>query len=192
VLVKERMMSELSQKIVLLGDPKLREISEEVLDVKDEMFVQETEALTKALDEFRKKNGFGRAISAPQIGVNKRLIACNLGEGTFLIINPVITLRSQETFTLWDDCMSFPWLMTKVSRNKSISIQYLDKEGNSQQMMNLDMTTSELLQHEIDHLDGILSLDIVANTKDIISREVYENNKEAFDNQVDYFIIPTI
>jgi len=56
----------------------------------------------------------------------------------------------------------------------------------------VDAALSELLQHEIDHLDGVLSIDRALSTKDIISREVYENNIEMFHSQVDYFIQPTI
>jgi len=178
--------------VLLIGDSKLRIISSEVTDPKDPTFIEERKRLHLALEQFRTKNGFGRAISAPQIGVNKRLIACNLGKGAFSIINPKITWASDELFTLWDDCMSFPWLMVKVQRMKSISLEYIDEEGNKKEMKNLDMATSELLQHEIDHLDGVLAVDRAMDKTSIIAREVYEKNKSDFDKQVDYFIVPTI
>jgi len=56
----------------------------------------------------------------------------------------------------------------------------------------VDVALSELLQHEIDHLDGVLSIDRAVSTRDIISREVYEKNIDYFHSQVDYFIKPTI
>lgn len=56
----------------------------------------------------------------------------------------------------------------------------------------MDTATSELLQHEIDHLDGILALDQPFGTNGIVSRDVYEKSKEYFDQQVDYVIQPTL
>jgi len=165
----------------------------EVRDVKDSQFLSERDMLIATLDKFRADMGFGRAISAPQIGVNKRLIALNLGKSNFCILNPVITNKSTETFTMWDDCMSFPWLMVKVQRHTSISISYIDEHDGSQKTWeNIDQAVSELLQHEIDHLDGILAVDRALDKEAIISREVYTSNQQFFNSQVDYFIRPTI
>jgi len=108
------------------------------------------------------------------------------------MINPIIIWRSHETITLWDDCMSFPSLMTKVRRNTHITVTYIDENAKPHILKEVDAALSELLQHEIDHLDGVLSIDRALSTKDIISREVYENNIEMFHSQVDYFIQPTI
>ena len=55
--------------------------------------------------------------------------------------------------------MSFPWLMVKVCRNCSISVRYTSDSGENVHWENIDQATSELLQHEIDHLDGILAID---------------------------------
>jgi peptide deformylase len=55
--------------------------------------------------------------------------------------------------------MSFPWLMVKVQRHKSISITYQDESGQVKEWNHIDQATSELLQHEIDHLDGVLAVD---------------------------------
>jgi peptide deformylase len=89
------------QEVLLIGDPRLRIKSVNVDDVTDSTFMHEKDQLTQALAAFRNANGYGRAISAPQIGVGKRFIACNLGKGPFTIINPVISHFSEETFTLW-------------------------------------------------------------------------------------------
>jgi len=158
----------------------------------DSLFVAEKMCLFETLEMFRNKNGFGRAISAPQIGVPKRFIAMNLGEGEFMIINPKITNRSDETFTMWDDCMSFPNLMVKLRRNKNISIEYQDEQGEIVHWNNIDQAVSELLQHEIDHLDGILAVDRAYDDKSIINRSDYLNNIDDYSKQVDYVIKPTI
>lgn len=80
----------------------------------------------------------------------------NLGERPFCIANPEIVWRSEERFTLWDDCMSFPFLLVRLSRHVSISVRYTDEEGVERSWEKLDRPESELLQHEIDHLDGVV------------------------------------
>lgn len=185
----------MAASVVLLGDPRLRVVSAAVPDVAESQFVSERRTLEATLEKFRQDNGFGRAISAPQIGVNKRLIALDLGKeggGAFCMVNPLITHRSDETFTMWDDCMSFPWLLVKVRRHKSISVEYQDEEGNTKKWENINQAVSELLQHEIDHLDGVLAVDRAETNRDLISRAVYDSMRDHFDAQVDYHITPTI
>jgi peptide deformylase len=171
--------------VLLLGDPRLRQRSAEVERHDASAF----EALASTLDEFRRTHGFGRAISAPQIGIPQRFIAVNLGQGTFFVVNPVITWRSEETFTMWDDCMSFPDLLVRVERARSLSLEYVDEHGKRKEWRELDQAAAELLQHEIDHLDGILAVD---RGKDLVMRKEYERNREFFDAQVDYAIVPTL
>src|SRR5919204_5442365 len=108
-----RMMS--GSHILLLGDARLRQLSEPVRGISDDSYIADKHRLQTTLEEFRARHGFGRAISAPQIGVPLRFIAVHL-DRAFVIINPVITWKSDETFTMWDDCMSFPWLMVRVRR----------------------------------------------------------------------------
>jgi len=157
-------------------------------------FASERMLLLAALDHFRKINGFGRAISAPQIGITKRFIALNLGREPFLMINPVITAVSREkTFTLWDDCMSIPWLMMKVRRYETITVEFEDEKAQKCVWQNVEKAISELLQHEIDHLQGVLCLDRVEDiTTGVIAREEYQRNKQKYDSIVDYYIVPTI
>ena len=175
----------MQSKVLLLGDPLLREKSKPVENISDKYFVYEMELLKQALEEFHREKGFGRAIAAPQIGINKRFIALNLGAGPFVIINPEITWKSEETFTLWDDCMSFPDLLVKVKRHTSIQVKYQNEFGGELVWENLDRATSELLQHEIDHLDGILAVDHAIDKESIVYRSVFEKKKNYFLKQVD-------
>jgi peptide deformylase len=174
-------------EVLLLGDPRLRVRSADVERYDAALFG----ALAATLDAFRKKHGFGRAISAPQIRAAQRLIAVNLGRGTFFVVNPVITWRSDETFTMWDDCMSFPGLLVRVERAYSICLDYADEHGLPRTWNGLDQAAAELLQHEIDHLDGILAIDRAAGENPIVLRSVYEANREDHDARVDYTITPT-
>ncbi|MBS3774984.1 MAG: peptide deformylase [Bacteroidales bacterium] len=142
-------------KILKLGNPKLHEVSESL--TKDELPV----ALSKASEmhdliiEYRKSYVAGRAIAAPQIGYQKRMIALYM-DRPLILINPALYNHSTEMMELWDDCMSFPNLLVKVRRHKKCSIRYLDENWN-EQTWDLEDDLSELLQHEYDHLDGILA-----------------------------------
>jgi len=142
--------------------------------------------LHATLDAFRTEHGFGRAISATQIGIARRFIALNLGEGPLTMYNPEIVWRSGKTFTLWDDCMSFPFLLVRVARDASITVEFDDETGRHRRWERLDRATSELLQHEIDHLDGVLALDRAVDREAIVSREVFESMPEHFAQQVDF------
>jgi peptide deformylase len=176
----------------LLGDPGLREVCRPVDDVHNADFRYNRDRLQATLEAFRREHGFGRAISAPQIGVSQRFIAVNLGDGPFTMVNPEITWCSPETFTMWDDCMSFPSLLVRVRRHRAISVRYLDDEGVMRIMDRLDQATSELLQHEIDHLNGILAVDHALDADAIVSREVFDAHPEWFADKVDYVITATV
>ena len=179
-------------RVLPLGDPRLRLPAIPVADVFDPAFRLESERLKAALDAFRSEHVFGRGIAAPQIGIPRRFIALNLGVGTHSLVNPVITWRSEETFTLWDDCMCFPHLLVKLRRHRSITVEFLDEEGRAQVWTRLPEAESELLQHEIDHLDGVLAVDRALDSGSIIYRSAFDAAPAHFREQVDYVIRPTI
>jgi peptide deformylase len=172
--------------ILQLGHPSLRRRAEPVGDVTDEGFRREARLLTETLEAFRARFGFGRAIAAPQIGVAKRFVAADLGDGPFLLVDPRITWRSEETFTMWDDCMCFPDLLVRVRRHASVSLSYLDEKGESRVWDRLGLPVAELMQHELDHLDGVLAVDRAERVADIVGREAFEALREEFQSQVDH------
>jgi peptide deformylase len=144
-----------TDRILKLGDPRLYEVSSEVK--KEEL--PEVEQVAKELDEiileYRSIHQAGRAIAAPQIGYMKRLICMHV-EQPQVLINPELLDKSNEMMELWDDCMSFPNLMVRVKRHKSIRIRFKDLTWQEHEWYLTD-DLSELLQHEYDHLDGILA-----------------------------------
>ncbi len=176
--------------VLLLGDPRLRVVSRPVTDFEHPDLSSSCQALSATLAGFRRRHGFGRAISAPQIGVPLRLIAVNLGDGPFFVFNPIVIDASGETFTMWDDCMSFPGLLVRLARDRSISLQYSDERGSSKRWDRLGLAESELLQHEIDHLDGVLAIDRALDRDSIVMREVFEATPERFRAMADYVIQP--
>jgi peptide deformylase len=142
-------------KILKLGNPKLHEVSIPVK--KHELIELEPviKDLHKALMDFRTKYNAGRAIAAPQTGVLKRLIYLNIDK-PIVIINPELFDLSSKMIEIWDDCLCFPELFVKVKRHESCKIRFFDQEWNTHEWQ-LDGDLSELLQHEYDHLDGILA-----------------------------------
>ncbi len=112
--------------------------------------------LQVTLADFRARKGFGRAMAAPQVGIMKRIIVMNLGATPFALINPKITWLSETMQDVWDDCLSVPDCVVRVKRHISISIEYQDEQGRLRQWQQLSPDLAELVQHEIDHLDGIL------------------------------------
>lgn len=173
------------ENVLQLGAEALREDSQPVADVRDPDFAERVQRLFHTLAAFRAEFGFGRAIAAPQIGFAERFIAVDLGDGPFAVINPEITWRSDETFSLWDDCMSFPDLLVKVRRHTSISLAYLDRHGQRRTWADLARAPSELMQHEIDHLDGVLAVDRAQCRDDIVTRAEFQQRRGFYAARVD-------
>ena len=142
--------------ILLLGNPKLYETCATVEPTELESLQPVITDLHDTMMDFRKRYNRGRAIAAPQIGVMLRLIYMHVDQPV-VFINPTLKDNSEEMIVVWDDCMSFPDLLVKVRRHKSCTIVYRDRDFNEHQMYLMD-DLSELLQHEYDHLDGILAV----------------------------------
>ncbi len=140
--------------MILLGDQRLYEVCEPIEKSELPLVTEWVADLDNVMKEIRIRYNFGRAIAAPQLGIMKRLIYMNI-EKPVVLINPKFTYMSDEKFELWDDCMSFPNLLVKVKRHKKVTIKYLDENWESQEW-ELENDLSELLQHEYDHLNGIL------------------------------------
>ena len=140
--------------ILQLGHPLLYEMCNPVLESELPLVKNWVKDLANAMSEIRMKYNFGRGIAAPQLGILKQLIYIDLGT-PIVIINPELINLSDDTFELWDDCMSFPNLLVKVKRHKSLTIRYIDENWIHQEWMVSD-DVSELIQHEYDHLNGIL------------------------------------
>ncbi|MDN5352023.1 MAG: peptide deformylase [Clostridiales bacterium] len=145
----------MEREILLLGNPKLYERSDAVKEEDLAALAPDIQDLHDTLIAFRNKYQAGRAIAAPQIGIQKRLLYMYIDEPT-VFINPVLTFIGEETMEVMDDCMSFPTLLVKVRRYRKCKIQYRDPEWNACEIV-LEGDLSELLQHEYDHLDGILA-----------------------------------
>jgi len=167
--------------ILQLGDPGLREVAKRVSDPAAPEICALVEDLSDTLAHWRKATGYGRGIAAPQIGANVRVIFLRLpAEPSWLLVNPEITWRSEEKIVVWDACLSFLSIFMQVERHREITVKYQDlneawHEAHASEERNL----SELLQHEIDHLDGILAVDRITDMKTMCTREEFEKRYRA-------------
>ncbi len=160
-----------SHKIVLLADPVLRQKAEPVTDI-DEDIRQLLDDMVETMYD-----AVGIGLAAPQIGISKRLIVMDCAKDDsppeiWKMINPEIINRSEDTAKMEEGCLSIPGYNGDVIRPAEVEVRYIDIEGNVQQM-----TASGLLaacvQHEIDHLDGVLFIDHLSRLKrDMILRKV--------------------
>jgi peptide deformylase len=142
--------------ILLLGNPLLNRRCESVLHEELPNAIAVGRDLHDTLMHFRATHGWGRAIAAPQIGVLKRIVYLHMDK-SWLLINPAMTDLSEERVEIWDDCMSFPDLLVRVERHVSFTLRYRDEDW-TEKTTHIEGELSELLQHEIDHLDGVLAV----------------------------------
>ncbi len=141
--------------ILLLGNPLLYEKSELVRKEELHSLLPKIDLMFDTVLDFRYKYGAGRAIAAPQIGLMKRIICLNTDKQVAMI-NPELSNLNNEMFEVWDDCMSFPNLLVKVMRHKNLTLSFFDLNW-ERQTWHLEDDMAELIQHEYDHLDGILA-----------------------------------
>lgn len=100
----------------------------------------------------------GVGLAATQVGVLKRVIVFDVDEGLYALVNPVILSRSEETILDEEGCLSVPGIGVLVSRSESVVCEGQDISGDPVRIEARDLL-ARVLQHEIDHLDGVLILD---------------------------------
>jgi peptide deformylase len=123
------------------------------VEVVDDLILELAENMFETM---KKEKGIG--LAAPQVGVNKRVIIATLGEKPHLMVNPEITSFSAECAIDEEGCLSLPEQFGKVSRAKRIIVRYLDEKGKKKEEELSDLD-ARVVQHEIDHLNGILFTD---------------------------------
>ena len=160
--------------ILQLGDRTLRKKSLPIKDFNSESLRQLVKDLSDTLHDAKKRFAYGRGIAAPQIGELKRAVFIDTPAFKSALVNPEIMWVSDAAFEVWDSCFSFNLaFFVLVNRNRSLKVDYLDLRGNKQSLK-AEADLSELLQHEMDHLDGILATDRMKNKKAIMMRSEWE------------------
>jgi peptide deformylase len=165
------------RRIRLLGDPILRTRCERVQNPKSAATRLVADDLRDTLRVARARYKMGRALAAPQIGAPVRIVFVQIDKQRWTMVNPEITDVGPDDFLVWDDCFSFPNLLVRVSRAYQVSLTYTDPKG-KQRTMQVEGPMAELLQHEIDHLDGILAVDRASGLDPFALRSEWEKLHE--------------
>lgn len=158
------------REIRIDGDPILRKTSKEITDINNRILV----LLDDMLETMKYADGVG--IAAPQVGVLRRAIVVDVGEGSIKLINPVIIDTSGENIDI-EGCLSVPLKSGKVKRPEWVKVRYLDVDGNENTIEATEIL-ARVLCHEIDHLDGILYTDLAIETYDVGDEEYEEDTEE--------------
>lgn len=158
--------------ILSIGDPRLRVVSRAIEAADLPSVLELGDRMSRTLARFRHEHGWGRAIAAPQVGTALRLVVFDLGNGPFPALNPRMTWRSRETAVVYDDCFSLPGIAAPVERHTSVTLDYEDAGLQPQRIERLPLDLAELVQHELDHLDGVLFVDRITDTRSIVARSM--------------------
>lgn len=164
--------------IIQLGNPILRQKAAMIEDIKDERIQKLIDDLMATVAQ---ANGVG--IAAPQVGEKDRLfIVASRPNPRYpnapemeptAMINPRILAHSSVVVKGWEGCLSIPGIRGLVPRSEAIEVEYTDRNGKSQKQAFTDFV-ARIFQHEHDHLDGVVFLDRLESTLDIITEQEYQ------------------
>ena len=144
-------------KVVLTGDPVLRRIAHPVKEVNDNI----KKLMNNMAETMYHAKGVG--LAAPQVGISKRVIVVDIGEGLFKLVNPEIVASSGIQDGA-EGCLSLPDVVGNVKRSERVTVKALDENGDE---VTIEATgyLARAFQHEIDHLNGILFVDYLSPLK---------------------------
>jgi len=175
------MFSQEALKIAKLGEPILRKKAKKVKNILNK---DTQELIAKMLISVKKSGGVG--LAAPQVFQSLRLliIASKPNERyphavyrePFVMINPEVIKVGNKREKGWEGCLSIPGVRGKVKRYKKVKVRYTNIKDELI-VEKLEGFIARVFQHEFDHLNGLVFLDNIKNTKDIISEEIYLKKK---------------
>ncbi|MCA9346660.1 peptide deformylase [Candidatus Saccharibacteria bacterium] len=176
-------------KITQFGNPVLRQVASN-LSI-SEIKSPETKHLINKMREFLKTKKLGIGLAAPQVGVSKQIaiieiqktpIRDNIEPLSLAIINPEITKNYGRKTQLWEGCISCgsgsAALFAKVPRHKKLELEYYDENGTKRREIFTDLP-AHVIQHEVDHLNGVLFVDKVKDTKSYMTFSEYKKMKKS-------------
>ena len=143
--------------------PVLKKKAENVVAVDDEI----RRFLDDMLETMYASNGCG--LAAPQVGISKKIVVIDIAhEGEeanpIYMVNPVIIWKSEETEICEEGCLSVPGQRAEVERPAMVRVEYLDYNGKKQELLAEDFL-AVAVQHELDHLEGVLYIDKISRLK---------------------------
>ena len=164
-------------KIARMGHPVLRQVARKVdpADIKTPAFQKLVDDMIETMREY---DGIG--LAAPQVHESVRLALIGIEEGkgedrnvrVLPVINPEVTPTTKETGEDWEGCLSVPRLRGRVSRPNAVTVRALDRRGNKVEL-DLEGFPARVVQHELDHLDGVLFVDRMKSLETLSFLEEY-------------------
>jgi len=125
----------------------------------------------------------GTGLAAPQLGALQRIVMADIGEGLLTLINPVI-IEQEGQIRFEEGCLSLPGIQVQIDRDFSIFVQGVDTEGGIKQI-ELTGLMSRVIQHEIDHLNGVLIIDYASVAEKFFLKEKLEQHRREYFNSLD-------
>ena len=162
--------------VITAPDPRLKKVCEPV----DKVDAEIRKLMDDMLDTMYEAPGIG--LAAPQVGVTKRIIVVDTSREDeerrpYRMANPEILSASEELFTYEEGCLSLPEQYAEVSRPKTVRVRYLDEQNEIRELEANDLLAI-CIQHEMDHLDGVLFVDHISKLKrDLIIRKLVKARK---------------
>ncbi|MEE2761059.1 MAG: peptide deformylase [Pseudomonadota bacterium] len=163
--------------IIIAPDPRLKVTCNPVEDVNADI----VKLLDNMLDTMYAAPGLG--LAAPQVNVQKRLLVADVSQDPehrepLFLINPELLWASEELFKYEEGCLSLPEHYAEVERPAKIEIAYVDRDGKHQEV-EAENILSTVIQHEMDHLEGILFVDHISRLKrNLIIRKLQKTKKQ--------------
>jgi len=171
------MFNQVSLEIAKLGEPVLRKKAKKVKSISDKKIQK---LISHMLVSVKNQSGVG--LAAPQVFKSLQIMIIASKPNNrypsapfrmpFVLINPKIIKASKSKEKDWEGCLSIPGIRAKVPRHKKITVQYLTQSGENK-IEKFEGFIARVFQHEYDHLKGLVYLDNIETTKDIIAEEVY-------------------
>ena len=167
----------MKKKILIIPDPVLRKKSDKVTSIDKSI----KRLMNDMLQIMYDAPGIG--LAAIQIGIPKRVVVMDLSKNEekknpMFFVNPEITWKSDSKSSYEEGCLSIPNQFAKIERSEKCNVKYLDYDGNEKKIEASGLL-STCIQHEIDHLNGILFIDYLSKLKkDNIIKKVSKNQKE--------------
>ena len=171
-------------RVARMGNPVLREIAEPVAaeDLADDEVQLLIEDMLDTVDDYQ-----GIGLAAPQVHVSTRIIiVCPPGNGSeedeeelppLVLVNPEISPCGEEKVTDWEGCLSIPDIRGRVPRYAAIEVTALNR-GGTERRFRAEGYLSRIIQHEVDHLDGVLFLDRVKDLQSLCLLSEYGRYEE--------------
>lgn len=161
-----------------LGHPLLRQPAQPVADPLSAETQQLIADLWDTLHDFRQRHGWGRAMAAPVIGVSARVVVVVYERRELVLVNPRFERWSRTQVSAYESCLTFGGLWGEVSRPAQVVVAALDAAG-QEQRYEVEGELGRIIQHEIDHLDGLVWLDRDPELSTICTSNEYQRRLQA-------------